>query len=68
MPIFTPKIMLFFTPKILLFLHQIFKFRKRFFGKQIGVKKAKNWCQKFGVKKFGVKKFGVKQFGVKKLV
>ena len=34
----------FFKPTILLFLHQILKFRKRFFGK-------KNWCKKFGVKK-----------------
>ena len=44
---FTPKFLLFFTPKSLLFLHQIFKFRKRFFGK--------NSCKK--AKKIGVKMY-----------
>ena len=33
----------FFTP-IIPFLHQILKFRKRFFGKKWR-KKAKNWCK-----------------------
>ena len=46
---------IFYTQKFCFFLHQILKFRKRFFRKQIDVKNQKKMC-KNDVKKMGAKK------------